>query len=190
MKLFIVVLMLLLLAACAELPPRNTDNLCAIFKEKPDWYAQSNQATQNWGVSVPVMMAIMQQESHFVADAKPPRTWLLGFIPWFRPSSAYGYAQALDGTWSEYRHNAGNFFADRDDFADAVDFIGWYVRESHSRAGIAVQDTRNLYLAYYTGIEGYLRNHHRKNAELQRIASKVAHQAQLFHWQLRHCQFN
>jgi hypothetical protein len=39
-----------------------------------------------------VQMAIMKQESAFVADARPPRDWFLGFIPLGRPSSAYGLA--------------------------------------------------------------------------------------------------
>jgi hypothetical protein len=91
-----------LLSSCTELPPKDTDNLCSIFREKNQWYDDAKQAAQRWGVSVPVLMAIMSQESNFVADAKPPRTWLLGFIPWFRPSSAYGYAQALDGTWADF----------------------------------------------------------------------------------------
>ena len=41
-------------------------------------------------------MAIIKQESSFIADAKPDRRKLLGFIPWKRKSSARGYAQAID----------------------------------------------------------------------------------------------
>ena len=102
MKRIVLVLFLCTLTACTVMPPRNGDNLCATFKEKDDWYADTLQSYQKWGVPIPVQMAIMHQESHYVADAQPPRVWLLGFIPWFRPSSAYGYAQALDKTWQDY----------------------------------------------------------------------------------------
>jgi len=116
----------LVLASCASLPPNNRDNLCAIFAEQEDWYPNVQKAAQKWGIPVTVIMAIMHQESRFVADARPPRTWLLGIIPWFRSSSAYGYAQAIDETWDAYLQKAGSGRSDRDDFADAADFIGWY----------------------------------------------------------------
>jgi hypothetical protein len=135
-------------------------------------------------------MAIMHQESHFVADALPPRTWLLGIIPWFRPSSAYGYAQALDGTWDVYLDKAGSWGADRDDFADAADFIGWYSNLSNSKLGIAKGDAKNLYLAYHEGHGGYRHKSYLKKAWLKRTADKVAYRARLFQRQLNACKMN
>ena len=64
------------------------------FEEKDDWYDDAADARDEWGSPIPVMMAIMHQESRFQADAKPPRKKLLGFIPGSRLSSAYGYSQA------------------------------------------------------------------------------------------------
>jgi hypothetical protein len=189
MKLLIAALFLALMA-CTELPPKNTDNLCAIFKEKTHWYEKAKQAEQRWGVSVPILMAIMSQESSFVADAQPARRWLLGFIPWFRPSSAFGYAQALDDTWQNYLHSAGSFGADRDDFADAIDFIAWYSHNSHAQLGISTQDAKNLYLVYYEGVDGYSRKSYLKKAVLQKTANRVAYRAKLFQSQLSHCQMN
>jgi len=180
----------LLLVSCAELPPENVDNICAIFKEKPQWYEEAKQVERRWGVSVPILMAIMAQESGFVADAKPARTWLLGFIPWFRPSSAYGYAQAIDSTWDEYRDSAGSFTSDRDEFDDAVDFVGWYSHISHIKLGISLQDTKSLYLAYYEGLEGYAHKSYLKKTGIQKTAAKVARLAALFQNQLRRCQIN
>ena len=51
-------------------------------------------------------MAFILQESSYIQGAKPERTKLLGFIPWKRKSSAFGYAQALDGTWERYKKEA------------------------------------------------------------------------------------
>ena len=95
-------------------PPKNVENICAIFKEKKSWYKAAKKSEERWGTPKHVQMAIIRQESSFDFNAKPPRTRLLGFIPWKRPSDAYGYAQALDSTWGWYKDETGRWFADRD----------------------------------------------------------------------------
>jgi hypothetical protein len=42
-------------------------------------------------------------------------------IPWFRPTTAHGFAQATDATWKLYKLKTGNTNASREDFEDAVD---------------------------------------------------------------------
>ena len=147
MKNIILPLILAPLLACTTSPPKNTENICSVFREKDDWYDDSKDSFEKWGVPIHVQMAIMYQESRFVADAQPPRPYLLGFIPWFRSSSAYGYPQAQDGTWDWYQDETGRWSADRDDFADATDFIGWYCSISNRDLGISKWDTKNQYLA-------------------------------------------
>lgn len=120
-----------------------------------------------------------------MADAQPPRPWLLGLIPLPRASSAYGYAQAKDETWDGYQAKAGS--ADRDDFADATDFIGWYCNISYTRLGISKLDAKNLYLAYHEGHRGYQRKSYLQKAGLVQIADKVARRAKLFQNQLDEC---
>ncbi|MCB1796202.1 MAG: hypothetical protein KDJ70_17625, partial [Candidatus Competibacteraceae bacterium] len=127
---------LLLLASCTTAPPRDIDDACAIFEQHEDWFADADAASQRWGVPLPMLLAIIHQESAFQADARPPRTWYLGFIPGPRPSSAHGYSQALDGSWDDYIAATGNHGAERDQFDDAVDFIGWYVSETARRNGV------------------------------------------------------
>lgn len=175
------------MASCASLPPSQQDNLCSIFIEQDSWYPDAQKAANKWGIPVAVLMAIMHQESHFVADAQPPRTWLLGIIPWFRPSSAYGYAQAKDETWDDYQHNTGNTWADRDDFADAADFIGWYCYISHTKLGIVATDAKNLYLAYHEGHRGFQRKTYLRSVALRKTAEKVAVRAKHFQAQLNSC---
>lgn len=177
----------LVLAACATSPPRNANNLCATFTEKDGWLEESRRAYRKWGIPVHVQMAIMHQESRFVADAEPARPWLLGIIPWFRDSSAYGYAQAKNETWEHYLKQTGRWSADREDFADASDFIGWYCAVSHSKLGIPVTDTKNLYLAYHEGHGGYRRKSHLQKPWLMKVADKVAKRGQLFQKQLNEC---
>tara|TARA_R110002124_G_scaffold61406_2_gene168207 strand:- start:190 stop:807 length:618 start_codon:yes stop_codon:yes gene_type:complete len=178
----------LAVSACTTSPPRNVDNICAIFTEKDDWYDDAEEARDEWGSPIPVMMAIIYQESRFRADARPPRRKLLGFIPWFRPSTAYGYSQAKTTTWNEYEDDAGRFGADRDDFADAIDFVGWYNYQSKRRSGIALQNTYGLYLAYHEGHGGYNRATYRQKPWLMAVARKVEARANNYQAQLLGCE--
>jgi len=184
---FLLVLFALSLTACTASQPKNTNNICAIFKEKDDWYDYSKDSYLKWGVPISIQMAIMHQESRFVADAKPPRPWLFGIIPWFRNSSAYGYPQAQDGTWDWYLKEAGSWSADRDDFEDASDFIGWYCTVSYKKLGISKWDTANQYLAYHEGHGGFKRKTYLKKPWLLKTAKKVNRQAQAFKRQLNGC---
>lgn len=180
----------LLLAGCAS-QPTNINNACSIFQEKGgwfnNWYDATVDAKHKYGVPVPVIMATIRQESAFIHDAKPPRRYLLGFIPWTRPSNAYGFPQALDSTWGDYRRASGNSGADRDDFADAADFVGWYYARSHRINGIALNDAYHLYLTYYFGQGGYARGSWRKRPDIQRIAHRVANWAARYRGQMRGC---
>jgi hypothetical protein len=181
--------LLLFLAGCTTTPPQHTDNACLIFAEQQSWYDEAKDSFDKWGVPIHVMLAIIHQESRFVADARPPRPKLLGIIPWFRSSSAYGYAQAQDETWSDYQdHPDSHWSADRDDFADACDFIGWYCSVSRSRLGISLWDTEKLYLAYHEGHNGYRRKTFASKPRLIKIAQKVARQSRLYRSQLATCQ--
>jgi hypothetical protein len=187
---FSAVFLLSTLVACTSVPPANPENLCAVFQEKQQWYTDANKAGKHWGVPVPVIMAIMYQESHYIEDARPPRVWLLGIIPWFRPTTAYGYAQAVDDTWELYVKSAGSFWSDRDDFSDSADFIGWYNYQSYKRLRIAKWDTRNLYLAYHEGFEGYKHKSWLKKPWLVSVANNVAKISRNYHRQLIHCKIN
>jgi len=97
---------------------------------------------RRWGVPVNVQMAIIHQESRFKANAKTPMRYILGVIPRGRQSSAYGYAQALDGTWEEYKNSTGRFVAQRSNIGDATDFMGWYMNKTKQRNGVSLSDAK------------------------------------------------
>lgn len=181
-------LLLLLLGGCATSPPADVGNICEIFRDKRGWYQDAVEARDDWGSPIPVMMAIMHQESRFRAKAKPPRRVFLGFIPGPRPSDAYGYSQAKRSTWEWYEKSTGNRGADRDDFADAITFIGWYNYQSYKRNGISRSDTYRLYLAYHEGHGGFGRGSYRDKDWLQAVAGKVERQAQRYRQQLAGCE--
>ncbi|MDG4554716.1 MAG: hypothetical protein P9E24_10810 [Candidatus Competibacter sp.] len=180
--------LLLLVASCATAPPRDIDNACALFEQYESWSADADAASQRWGVPLPVLLAIVHQESAFRADARPPRAWYLGFIPGPRPSSAYGYSQALDGTWDDYIAATGKHDADRDRFGDAVDFIGWYVSETAHRHGVAKHDSYHQYLAYHEGQGGFAKRGYRNKPWLMERARQVSQQAARYHAQLARCE--
>ncbi len=173
--------------SCAANPPRHPNNACHIFDEKSSWYKAARKANKKWGMPIHVGMAFVHRESHYVADAKPPRKKLLGLVPWRRLSSAYGYAQATDEAWEDYLADTNRWFVDRDDFADAMDFIGWYNHRSHKHLGIPKQDAYRLYLAYYTGPSGYKRGVWKSSPTIRSYAEKVRHQAGRYAQQLKQC---
>jgi hypothetical protein len=180
------VLSLTLLVGCAT-QPRNINDICAVFREKPAWYRDAKHSYRKWGVPIPVMMAIIHQESSFRAYARPPRKKFLGFIPGPRPSTAYGYAQVLTTTWDHYIRKTGNRGADRDDFADVVDFLGWYGELSSKKCGIAKNDAYHLYLAYHEGRQGFLDRTYRRKEWLLAVAGKVSRRARTYSGQLTRC---
>ena len=175
------------LFACAAKPPAFTEDVCLIFTEKKSWYKAAKKSEENWNIPISVSMAFIKQESSFVANARPERTQLLGFIPWKRKSSARGYAQAIDGTWEMYLEETGGWFKQRNDFNDAVDFIGWYNNKSVKELGISRDDARALYLAYHEGIAGFKKGNHRSNPWLLGVADEVNNQSIIYNQQLKSC---
>lgn len=174
--------------SCSNNPPKDIKNSCAIFDEKDRWYASAHDSYEKWGVPVHVQLAIIYQESRFVHDAKPPRRKLLWVIPWTRLSSAYGYGQIQDSTWDWYRDSTGNRWADRDDFDDVVDFIGWYGSVTHRKLGISKWDAYNQYLAYHEGHGGYKRKTFRNKDWLIKVAKKVDRRSKDYSSQLKQCE--
>jgi hypothetical protein len=142
---------------------------------------------RKWGVPVHVQMATIYQESRFVSDARTPFRYTLGVIPMGRQSSAYGYSQALDGTWEQYLEETGRRFARRTKIDDATDFMGWYMNTSLERNGIPLNDARNQYLAYHEGHTGYSRGTYNRKSWLLRVAGQVDARANMYATQLARC---
>ncbi|ELG2043267.1 hypothetical protein RAX51_002187 [Vibrio fluvialis] len=177
---------LLLLAGCATSPPSKQNNLCEIFREKPQWYEDAVEMQDEWGTPIQIAMAIIKQESSFRHDAKPPKDYLLGFIPWGRVSSAYGYAQAQDPAWDDFQR-ATDYGGSRTNFDDSLIFIGWYTSETQKTLGVSKWDTYHQYLAYHEGRGGFKRKSYQSKPTLIKVARKVEQQAKDYGWQLKQC---
>lgn len=157
--------------------PSAQHDVCAIFDQRPGWREAAEASASKWGAPVPVQMAIIWRESSFRPDVRPPG----------RVSSAFGFSQALDGTWDWYRDSTGNSGADRTDWDDATDFVGWYMSRSQKSNGIGMNDAYNQYLAYHEGHAGHRRGSYNAKTWLVAVAQKVSAQAARYRGQLRNC---
>lgn len=177
-----------MLAGCSSVPkdPKGINNGCDILKTHPSWEAAFKSSFKKYGVPPHVIMAVIYQESRFVSDARPPRGSFLG-IPTVRPSTAYGYPQALDSTWEWYQDKSGNGWSNRDHLPDAVDFIGWYINENHKRTGVSKWDAQKQYLAYHEGTTGYLKGTYKKKQWLVNVSNKVSKRAAGYRQDLAKC---
>ena len=180
------VLSIAVLTGCSTTPPSNTENLCSIFQEKDRWYDAAHSVHKKYGVPINVAMSIMAQESGFREDAQPPMRWFL-FIPYGRGSSAYGYAQAQDPVWDDYKDDAGSMFSSRSNFEDSLDFIAWYMTKTKKTNGIKFTDAFNQYLNYHEGWGGYRRGTYASKSGLINVARKVHVRSENYKYQLQHC---
>ena len=151
---FYLLVLLFFVAACSSVP-KNTKNSCAIFEERYLWYKHTKKVEEKWGVPIYIQLAFVKKESGFNWLAKPQRVKLFKIIPYKRPSSSFGYSQAIKGTWEQYKNETGNKMATRARFKDSVDFIGWYVNKSYKLLKIPKNDAYRQYLAYYKGWGDY-----------------------------------
>ena len=186
-KSLLIVFLSALLSGCFSTPAVKVNNICNLMDEEVSWYRAIKASEKKYGAPAHVQLAIIYQESNFASDAKPPREKLFGMVPWFRPTTAYGFAQAVDDTWEWYKLKTGNKNADRDDFDDAADFVVWYMTQSSKRSGITMSDAYNQYLAYHEGHGGFNKKSYRKKPWLTKIAKKVDGNAKRYKQQLKQC---
>jgi len=175
---------------CATRAPTEEQiaDACTMLSDNRGWYNDLRHSAKDWGAPMGLQLAIIRQESSFEHKALAPRgpkQWI--FFPGKRLSSAQGYAQALDGTWEHYKTETGNNNADRRNFGDTTDFIGWYVNQSARQARIGQFDYRAHYLAYHEGPGGYLKGDWKRNKVLLASANRVASNATLYEAQIRDC---
>ena len=179
-----IVIFIFFLVGCSSIPS-NTANSCSIFSERYLWYKYAKKTEQKWGTPIYIQLAIIKMESDFDWLAKPARKKIFKVIPYKRPSSSFGYSQAVKGTWEQYKKETGNKLATRARFKDSVDFIGWYTNKSKTILKISKQDAFKQYLAYHEGWGNF--KHYKKNKKVIRLAKKVEKQSNIYKKQLLNC---
>ncbi len=124
-------------------------------------------------------------ESDFDWLAKPQRKKIFKVIPFKRPSSSFGYSQAVKGTWKQYKDETGNKLATRTRFKDSVDFIGWYTNKTEKILKISKKDSFRQYIAYHEGWGNY--KNYKSNQKVILLAKKVQNQSNKYKNQLDKC---
>jgi len=176
--------LLFLISACSSIP-KNTADGCSIFSERYLWYKHAKKTEQKWGTPIYVQLAIIKMESDFDWLARPARQKIFKVVPYKRPSSSFGYSQAIKGTWKQYKDETGNKFATRTRFKDSVDFIGWYTDKTQRILKISKEDAFRQYLAYHEGWGNY--KNYKKNQKVILLAKKVQNQSKKYKKQLNKC---
>ena len=175
---------ILLISACSSIP-KNTADGCSIFSERYLWYKHAKKTEQKWGTPIYIQLAFIKMESDFDWLAKPKRKKIFKVIPYKRPSSSFGYSQAVKGTWKQYKKETGNKFATRTRFKDSVDFIGWYTNKTEKILKISKKDSFKQYLAYHEGWGNF--KNYKNNQKVILIAKKVQKQSVKYKKQLAGC---
>ncbi len=180
----IFLLIIFFLSSCSSVPT-NTTNSCLIFDERYFWYKHAKKSEQKWGTPIYLQLAIIKMESGFDWLAKPPRQKLFKIVPYKRPSSSFGYSQAVKGTWKQYKDETGNKFATRTRFKDSVDFIGWYTNKTEKILKVSKKDAFKQYIAYHEGWGNY--KNYKNNIKVINLAKRVEKQSNIYKQQLSEC---
>ena len=184
-KKLLFIFLFFLISACSSIP-KNTADGCSIFYEKYFWYKHTKKTEKKWGVPIYIQLAIIKTESNFNWLAKPKRLKLFKVIPYKRPSSSFGYSQAVKGTFKQYKNETGNKLARRTRFKDSVDFIGWYMNKTEKILKIPKTDVYRQYIAYHEGWGNY--KNYKNNKKVIILAKRVTAQAEKYRKQIKQCQ--
>ena len=185
-KLFYFVI-LSLLVSCNTIP-KNTENACSIFSQHYLWYKYVKNSSEKYDVPVHIILAFVNKESGFNRWAKPKRTKLFKIVPYKRPSSSFGYSQAIKKTWELYKTETNNPLALRARFKDSVMFIGWYMSKTNKINKISLNDSYRQYLNYYLGWGNYAKKVYKTDKRAIIFAKSVEKKSRIYKNQLKECQ--
>ena len=175
------------LASCSSVP-KYPQNACKIFGENYLWYKSAKKSSEIYGAPINIILAFVNKESGFNRWAKPKRTKLFKVIPYKRPSSSFGYSQAVKKTWELYKTETDNPLALRTRFKDSVMFIGWYINKTNKINKISLNDSYRQYLNYYLGWGNYAKKTYKTDKKAIIFAKSVEKQAKIYKNQLKECQ--
>ena len=186
---FFYLFIFILFASCSSVP-KHPSNACKIFGERYLWYKHIKKSSTKYDVPIHIILAFVNKESGFNRWAKPKRQKLFKVIPYKRPSSSYGYSQAVKKTWEQYKNETGNPLAMRTHFKDSVMFIGWYINKTNKINKIPLNDSYRQYLNYYLGWGSYAKKVYKTDKKSILFAKSVEKQSKIYKNQLKECQKN
>ena len=186
-KNFIYFIIFFFFISCTSVP-KYPANACKIFGEKYLWYKHAKNSSEKYGAPVHTILAFVNKESGFNRWAKPKRTKLFKIVPYKRPSSSFGYSQAVKKTWELYKTETDNSLALRTRFKDSVMFIGWYMNKTNKINKIPLHDSYRQYLNYYLGWGNYAKKVYKTDKKAIIFAKSVEKQSKIYKKQLIECQ--
>ena len=175
------------LISCSSVP-KYPQNACKIFGENYLWYKSVKKSSETYGAPIHIILAFVNKESGFNRWAKPKRTRLFKIVPYKRPSSSFGYSQAVKKTWELYKTETDNSLALRARFKDSVMFIGWYINKTNKINKISLNDSYSQYLNYYLGWGNYANKVYKTDKKAIIFAKSVEKQSKIYKSQLKECQ--
>jgi len=178
---------LFFLVSCSSIP-KYPQNACKIFGQNYLWYKSIKKSSETYNVPIHIILAFVNKESGFNRWAKPPRTKIFKIVPYKRPSSSFGYSQAVKKTWELYKSETDNSLALRTRFKDSVMFIGWYINKTNKINKIPRDDAYRQYLNYYLGWGSYAKKLYKTDKKSIIFAKKVKQQSKVYKNQLKECQ--
>ena len=150
----------------------QASNACSVLNAHEGWDEALKNANEKYHVSAGAIMAIIDQESRFKANA--------------HNGPYLGYSQASPQTWSWFLRSSKIGAKPRTDFAASAMFVGWHFNAMHDKLGISLSNVKSQYLAYKLGVGGYMKG---GSASANAIASKISRRAAMFNEQLDDCGF-
>ena len=177
----------IILASCSSVQ-QHSSNACKLFGERYLWYKNVKKSSETYGAPVHIILSFVNKESGFKRFAKPKRAKLFKIIPYKRPSSSFGYSQAVNKTWELYKTETNNPLALRASFKDSVMFIGWYMAKTKKINKVSLNDPYRQYLNYYLGWGNYAKKTYKTDKKAIIFAKNVEKQSEIYKNQLRECQ--
>ena len=184
---YLLALILGLLPGCHQpITKSSQSNACQFLYDNP----RINQAVLFYAPTPSrqaLTLAVIKHESNFKAKARPVKSWLIqDWIPWRYYSSARGYAQITDPTWSDFS-KAQNGSVSRYALIDHIHFVNWYF-DRHEKQLRDGDDFYEYYFLFHDGPTGYHQKKYRRSRPLHLFALRVAADAKRYREQLSDCQ--
>jgi hypothetical protein len=158
----------------------QASDICTLLAANSNWTADLKAAQEKWRVTPGTMLAVLDQESRFNANARGAGA------AGPNPARNFGYAQANIRTWNWFLRDTGKTSGSRTDFALSADFVGWHFATMERRIGASRENTVAQYLAYKMGEGGYKRG---ASASARALANRIAARSRGFDTQLAGCGF-
>lgn len=168
---------------CSTQPPANPNNLCSVFQDKDSWYVAAHKVHAKYGIPIDTAIAILAQNS----KRSNQDNGLFESLTSAVGLGNEGFLVVSDEIWQQYKDEAGNFLSDRGSFADALDFMGWYMNKAKEKSGIALFDAYNQYLVYREGFDAFNTRSYTAKVWLLNEASEVRNRALEYRKQLLRC---